>query len=207
MKRVLLGTPVYGSIHHECLNGLMDTALNSEVAEFVIRVVRGTYVNVNRNRIVDAAKDEKCDDVLMVDSDMAVTRAHIERLLSHDVDIVGAVYCKRVEGPTEWLFHCNEGATPDERGLLPVNDIGTGVTRISMRVFEAIEKRFPERAYQHKGRPVRHEYFPIGVYHGEFLGEDVFFCRLAKECGFDIWADTQVVIGHIGTATFPLKQP
>lgn len=252
MKRVLLGIPTARHIDATCLAGIVDTLFTSQVTEFQLKVLMGCYVNVNRNKIVDAAKDGGFDEVLMVDSDMAVTKALIERLMLHDVDIVGAVYAKRIPGKPQWTCHYDKGAVPDERGLLPVNDIGAGVLRVKMKVFEAMEAKFPWRRYQHKGEPVRHEYFPVGCagpgsaearlarvieilrdnnpldlsgghlsgFHlhkqihdaccgeappSEVLGEDTFFCRLAQECGFQVWADTECCVGHIGEATFPLE--
>lgn len=217
MKRVLLGIPTARHIDATCLAGVVETLFNSTVAEFQFKAVIGCYVNVNRNKIVDAAKDGGFDEVLMVDSDMAVTREHIERLLSHDVDIVGAVYCKRVMGEPQWTYHYDKGARPDERGLMPVNDIGAGVLRVRMNVFAEMERKYPWRRYQHRGCPVRHEYFPLGVpidprkfivNDGDplpaLLGEDTYFCRNAKECGFQVWSDTNCCVGHIGEATYPL---
>lgn len=209
--KVLLGIPVHHAVEVECLDGLLDTLLHSKVAEFVPVVVKGPYVNVNRNKIVDAAHDGNCDDIVMVDSDMEVTREHIERLLSHDVDIVGAKYCKRVEGKPQWNYHCNPDAQPTDAGLLPVNDVGTGAIRIRASVFSAFRAILAGRRYRHRTDPIgsflqRTECFPIGIYEGEYLGEDVFFCRLAQELGFQPYVDLGCVVRHRGMIGFPAEE-
>ncbi len=35
-----------------------------------------------------------------------------------------------------------------------------------------------------------------------FLSEDYYFCRLAEECGFEIWTDLQTPITHLGSTEY-----
>jgi hypothetical protein len=45
-----------------------------------------------------------------------------------------------------------------------------------------------------------------GVGHpGRYLPEDFFLCQRALDLGFKVYADTQVVLKHIGTIPYPAK--
>ena len=35
-----------------------------------------------------------------------------------------------------------------------------------------------------------------------FLSEDYYFCRLAEECGFEIWTDLSTEITHLGSCEY-----
>jgi hypothetical protein len=180
-----------------------------------------TYVHTGRSALVEAARDADCEDLFFIDSDMVGWGAqHAARILSHDVDIVGGIYCKRKPGDPEWLFHTNPSAVPDEHGLLEVNDIATGFLRIRMKVFDELFSVMPERQYfDPKRQRVCCEYFPMGVVErstanpatsdpmqNEPIGEDVYFCRLARKHGFKVYADTHVVIRHRGMFDFPSNE-
>jgi hypothetical protein len=247
--RVLIGTPVKGSPEMAYVNGLVATLMSKmpELAgvEFVPCASIGTYVNFARNRIADEAVEQKCDKVLFIDSDMEFAPSHVARILSHDLDIVGGVYSKRVAGEPQWLFHADRDEQPNTNGLLKVNDVATGFMAIKTRVFPHLFNCFPERRYQHGNEPVKCEYFPIGLVHkgtwatpaealvtnikraaytgtlhdvrevlaaainpqpAELCGEDVAFCRLARAAKLTVYADTHLVLRHVGTIAFPATE-
>jgi len=40
---------------------------------------------------------------------------------------------------------------------------------------------------------------------GEYLSEDWLFCDMARRAGFNVFADTHVLLNHVGQVTFPLQ--
>jgi hypothetical protein len=40
---------------------------------------------------------------------------------------------------------------------------------------------------------------------GGELGEDISFCVKARECGYEIYADSSIHVGHIGNYSFTLQ--
>ncbi len=239
--KVMIATPVKGGIPSYYLNGLVGTLKKLTDADYIPAITLATYVNVGRNDLVEQAKAEKCDEIVMIDSDLQWGAEHLARIREHDVDIVAGVYCKRKEGDPEWTFHVKEGATYGKDCLIECNDVAAGFLRIKMHVFDAIKAANPRRLYQHKGQTEpRCEYFPIGLVGpgtaegrlqailahlrhlggvmadnadilaliegnrppAELLGEDIQFCRLAREAGFKIWADLACRLRHDG---YPLK--
>ena len=123
----------------------------------------------------------------------------ILRLMRHDVDIVGAncisrrppyALTARTEA-NEWVYTSNESS-----GLEKVGKVGTGVLLVSMEVFKNIEPPW-----------FNLEWFPMGHHlHTQegnqdvLLGEDYWFCDVAKKAGYEIYIDHDVSkeVLHIG---------
>ena len=121
----------------------------------------------------------------------------ISRLLAHDVDIV-ATNCARRRmptGPTAQIYKENGDrelvwSMPESTGLQEVGSVGMGVMLIKAGVFKALSEPWYETPWRSDKRG--------------YIGEDVFFCKKARESGFKIWIDHDVSkeIGHIGMFEF-----
>ena len=162
MTRVLIATPCRDAATIPYLNALWALAkLKTSAYEFVPAISRSCYVSFARNAFVEKARAEQCEEIVFIDADTAWDTDKLLRLLSHGVDIVGGVYCKRKPGEPEWTAHSTlEGCRED--GLQPVNDIGTGFLRVKMSVFDTLDLRFPHRRFTDNGK-TRMEYFPMGL--------------------------------------------
>jgi GT2 family glycosyltransferase len=138
----------------------------------------------NRNGQIDSflAGPPFHEWILFVDSDMTPGPETAARLLSHNVDIVGALYYSR-DGKYIPMY----GELRDEQvetsaaGLRKVDWVGTGCLLIRRKVLAAMQ-------------PPYMEFLAPG------LAEDVFFCRKARQLGFSVYVDTAQCVGHM-TAT------
>jgi len=138
------------------------------------------------------------------------------RLLFHDVDIVGAQY---VAHDFLSLFHgAHLGRKPDANGLMPMEQIPLGFSKITRHALETIRQKHPERQYKIKRadkteEPAQlFEFFPSGVVvcpddysKNHMLGEDYYFCKLAKESGLTPHIDTQLIVPHETKMRLPIK--
>jgi hypothetical protein len=151
---------------------------------------RGSNICKNRTEIVKAALESKHDYVLFLDSDMTFPVHTLHALLLHDKDVVGANYVKRKDGPYD-ANSCGMDkkmivTKPDSTGLVKADFVGTGIMLIKTSVFPEMSKPW------------------FGIQYIEakddFGSDDVFFCRKAREAGFDIWVDQDLSkeIGHVG---------
>lgn len=151
--------------------------------------------------------------ILYIDSDIVFSFDQVEKLLSHDEDIVGGYYFKKCEGQAQPV--CNRLSTvdePNERGLVKMKYMGTGFLRISRKVFEVMAQEMPELEYvcDSDNKTLKHDFWRMGVVAGpdgkkRWLSEDWQFCQFALDLGFDVWADAQCILRHTGIVAFPLS--
>lgn len=180
---VALGLPSGDLVHTDFALSLAMLCLNPG-AQVMLLNSRTSLVPLGRNQCVGAAQIMKATHLLFLDSDMVFPPDTLKRLLSHDKDIVGASYSKRVE-PFHPLTVTEEGElTYITAGLRRVKLLPTGCMLIRLRVFEALSKPF----------------FNLVTEGDQLRGEDYYFCEQARAAGFEIWCDgdLSLQLGHIG---------
>lgn len=153
----------------------------------------GGNVAENRNQAVDALLTSDCDCLVMVDDDQVLRSDVLIRLterLAEGYAIVAplilqpeapfaSVAWRVVDGERERVVPWGQ------RGILDVDEVGTGVIAIRREVFSALER--PWFRLGQCGDPARQM-------------EDVWFCRQARAAGFRIGLDLDHQVGH--TAPF-----
>lgn len=130
--------------------------------------------------------------LLFIDDDMVFNDDAFERLLSHDLPIVGGL-CHNRRPPYMPILmrEYNGGYTfvydydreIDENGLIEVDATGAAFLLVKREVFEKIAATGED---------------PFAI---RGPGEDISFCLRAKEQGYKIYVDTTVEIGHVGEVT------
>lgn len=160
---------------------------------------QGTLIFDQRNSLVRTAVEEKCDYILFIDADMRFPKTTLERLLSHNKDIIGVNATTRMmpPKPTARNIQINEDGSVDwlevfsnkEKGIGKVDAIGCGVMLIKTSCLKDI--------------PQPYFYFEQ-LLKGKLLGEDIYFCIKAKDAGIDTWVDhdLSMEIGHVGSYTY-----
>jgi GT2 family glycosyltransferase len=138
--------------------------------------------------------DPACADVthlLWIDDDMVFAPDALRRLLAHDLSIVGGLcHGRRAPHYAPILLHRQPGGMMGYAyqhdyplGLVEVDATGGAFLLVKREVFETIEERFKapgEGPWSDRGH-----------------GEDTSFCERAKECGYKVFVDTTLEIGHI----------
>lgn len=193
-------TPARDMVHtmftYDLVNLVCYHTLNTNDA-ISLKISEGTLIANQRAELSLDAMREGCSHLLFIDSDMRFPQDMISRLLAHDVDIV-ATNCARRRmptGPTAQIYKENGDrelvwSMPESTGLQEVGSVGMGVMLIKAGVFKALSEPWYETPWRSDKRG--------------YIGEDVFFCKKAREAGFKIWIDHDVSkeIGHIGTFEF-----
>lgn len=144
-----------------------------------------------RNQAVKGLLQSDCTHILFIDSDQILPELTLSRLLQHDVDIVGGLYCRKLAPHTPLTFMLTPQGYrwefPKHR-LQEVDAIATGCLLIKRRVFEIMTK--PPFFYE-----------PASVYgvNDPYLTttEDISFCNHAKKAGIKIHVDGSLHVGHI----------
>lgn len=166
MRKVVIGTPYRDEFTVRYMNGMVAAMTDSALARdyrFIPVVTTSAYVQIARNEIANKAIRDGADDVVFIDADIGWTPEHLDVLLGHDVDIVGADYCKRVAGEPQGCARAVPGTKPREDGLQEATCLPGGFLRIRTKVFKAMAELLPQRHYRHDGKPVACEYFPVAL--------------------------------------------
>lgn len=153
----------------------------------------GTLIASQRMELARQALEEKADYLLWLDSDMRFPRETVGHLMLRDKPIVAANYATRRMPVKPVAMMDNDGeigrvyTAPDSEGLQPVDYIGMGVMMVKREVFEKVEAPWFAIPYSTVGQ--------------HYIGEDVFFCRKAREAGYEVLVDHDLShqVKHVGT--------
>lgn len=148
--------------------------------------------------------------MMFVDDDLAFPPDLIAKLIECDLDIVAVPY-RRKQPDSIYvmrMFGEMEQKT-DNPALIQVHDIGTGLMLIKREVFEALGDKVEwVNEYGHSGQVgmfFRHQVVDLLPDEGNgkcYMSEDLYFCRLARESGFKIWAYVDAPTAHFGNIGF-----
>lgn len=153
-----------------------------------------------RNILIEAAAENGCTHLLLVDDDMALKPDALMKLLSHDLDIVSGLYLSGAypHAPVAFDIMDDDGRChpiylfDKKESLIPIVAAGFGFLLLKMSVFDKLEKPF-----------VR-----LGELDAEQWCDDIGFFNRVKAAGIQSYLDLDVCVGHIRTCIFwPNKNP
>jgi hypothetical protein len=205
--KLFIATPAFdGKVHVPYALSLSDTVMHlstKNVPVMTLINVSGSLLCAERNRLLKAFLETDCTHILCIDSDLGWNPESVFTLLEKDVDVVVGCYPARQE--RIFLFRPAENEDKSlvvdfEKQLIKVEYVPAGFMLIKRDVIETMVHSFPETYFKPKDgkSPDGHALFNTEVREGEFWGEDYVFCRRIRECGFNIWADPQLMFNHAG---------
>lgn len=190
MAKILIAVPTFENIAPETFKSIYGLK-RPEGCCLMFDYVRGYCCARARNLIADEAVKFGFEYVLMVDADVAVPRNALTSMLEDEVDVCLGCYPRRntCDGKFElfkqtakdYVETFNYEELKAAKGKIEVKGGGMGCALVRVEVFRRLE------------RP----YFRYVEYEsGDVLSEDNYFCGKAREAGFKVQADTEVMCGH-----------
>lgn len=170
-------------------------ALLQRAGDTMIGFEVGSLVYNARNNLARQAIKAEADWVLWLDSDMVFSPDFLQRMLAvcqeNNIDFLTALCFRRKPPYTPTLFDrlekIEKGASytallsvPD--GRFQVGGCGFAGVLMSTDVLLSVASKFDGRMFD-----------PINGF-----GEDVAFCWRARQCGYEIWCDSEIEMGHVG---------
>jgi len=133
--------------------------------------------------------------------------SELAKLLQHNKHLIGAPV--RLKDPNRTVHNYGKVLDDSQKPLLKVERIGCAVMLISKQLALDIAQECQESGdyYFHDPNYTRGEQlgkikiydcFKVGVYEGEYLSEDYYFCRLAQKLGYNIYVDISCKTIHNG---------
>lgn len=142
-----------------------------------------------------------------IDADIGFNPESILQLLVDEKDVVGGLYPKKGL-PIDYNFNIKHGGKI-EGALVEVDTLATGFMMIKRTVIEQMFVEYPETKYiDDVGIGKQFEPFMYALFDcvidskGHYLSEDWTFCRRWAAMGGEIWADTRILLDHIGYYVF-----
>lgn len=158
----------------------------------------------SRNLLSLYAIENNFDNVLWLDSDMIFPPDTLQRLESHEQDMVTGVYVRRKDPITPVIYKALDEPLRNADGKLeknihpytdfprdsffPVKGCGFGCVLTSVKLLKDIWDRFG---------PAFSPY--------QWAGEDLSFCHRANQLGYTIYCDSSISCGHIGQHVYSEK--
>lgn len=173
-------------------------------------MLTGTYVPRARQEIAMAALQHDYTHILWLDADMRFPMDAAIRLLEHDKEVVGINYSTRSvtsqftaiksignRRKGDPAFKCV--TLPPSKGLEEVEAIGFGVLLMKTSIFERLHDPAGARGHWFQTKCDEET--------GTHMGEDVYFCRLARRAGAKIYVDHDLSkeCGHIGQLVYTIE--
>lgn len=170
-------------------------ALLQRAGDTMVGFEVGSLVYNARNNLARQAIKAEADWVLWLDSDMVFAPDLLQRMLTvcteNKIDFLTGLCFRRKPPYTPCLFDRLEkigrGASytslmsvPD--GRFQVGGCGFAGVLLSTDVLMSVAAKFDGRMFD-----------PM-----DGFGEDVAFCWRARQCGYDIWCDSSIELGHVG---------
>lgn len=164
--------------------------LVSKHPETMFTVCQGSLLSNLRTSLVDAAIAGHFAKTIFIDSDMRFPPDTVQRLIDRKVDIIGANCKQRTQD--QWTARKDDQfiSSIGKTGIEEVDTIGFGVTLIRTEVFLRLVK--PWFA------------IPWDTSVNKHVGEDVYFCHMAREAGYKIYVDHDLSqeVKHSGAIEF-----
>jgi GT2 family glycosyltransferase len=189
MDKILIAVPTTGQVEIEYVGSILRLARNTRAD---IQHTSGSLVHAARNSFVKTAIDGNYTHMLFIDSDMVFNADALDVLLQHDKDIISGSIFSRVPPYQPCFYERLRLGEPGETirdpvkvlqdGVQEVEGVGTAFLLVKVPVYQAIIDKFHVYPFQ-----------PINGY-----GEDLSFCLRARQCGYRIYVDNDLTIGHIG---------
>lgn len=180
--KTLVAIPCFDEMDAGFVQSLVDM---KPVGDIRILVLSGSLIFEARERLAAFAIDNGYDYVLWLDSDVMFPPTLLMDLYAQDKDIICGVVAAR-RSPFYPCVYVNNGETLDpvkefDGHVIPIDSCGFGAVLMKT---EVIQKMFDE---------FKTCFQPILGY-----GEDLSFCLRAKKLGYQLFADPNIPIGHIG---------
>ena len=171
-------------------------ALLKRAGDTIVGFQVGSLVYNARNELARQAIKSEADWVLWLDSDMVFEPDLLKKMLKvceeNDIDFLTGLCFRRKPPYTPCLFDrldkMEHGASYTTimsvpEGRFKVGGCGFAGVLMSTDVLLSVAARFGGRMFD-----------PL-----EGFGEDVSFCWRARQCGYEIWCDSDIELGHIGS--------
>ena len=193
--KTLIAIPTSRDIEIQCAASIIGMEREGRIGVFC---PQSYSIDASRNLIVEHALEIGYDYIMWIDSDMILPNNTLTTLMSHDKDVVSGVYAYKLIGAENAVAKRFKDKAKDiyediplkeiteSKRLIEVDGVGFGCVLTKVDVFRHIKKPW-------------FRYTPN-------MGEDIYFCRKAQKAGYQVYLDTSILCGHVGSVNYNIKE-
>jgi hypothetical protein len=141
-----------------------------------------------RNAVIEEAlKMDDVDAIMWVDSDIILPTFAITRMANYNRDFICGIYFQKEQPHFPLIMQLNNNKDAFQfflgwppQTLAPIDACGFGCVLTSMKMIRAMVEK--------SGKP---------LFHFQKFSEDLNFCLKAKDSGYQLLVDTEVICGHV----------
>lgn len=215
--RVLIAVPCHDSVPTMFsfdlarLFGTLAVCAEHKVIQFAnLGMLTGTYVPRARQELAEAALKGGFSHIMWLDGDMRFPGDVALKLLEHDKEIVGINYSTRAVPP---LFTALKRIGDREKGIPALKCVtmpnSTGLEEVDAVGFGALlmKTSILKRLHEPMGRNGHWFQTRWDDETQMNMGEDVWFCRLARRAGAKVYVDHDLskLCAHIGSLEYTVE--
>lgn len=219
MRKILIATIAGGGMMTVQTSQSIDQAKDEGRANgWEVRSIQvpGTADIANmRNQVIGIFLNTTCDDLLLVDADVAWGAGTFAHIMTHKVDFVAGLYRERTDArvayPVRWPEKRRHWVDPlTGLPLLEADRVPAGFLRLSRSCVEKMgaggDVRWMENTESLPGTsyPFLFDWTWRQKKDGEWNreSEDFTFCRRWREIGGTVWVDPALKLNHVGQKVF-----
>ena len=189
--KLLIAVPTLDTVPVDFLESLskLIIRLKDDGVDFALKIEAGTLVYFARESLARYAIVNRFSHVLWLDSDMVFTDGIADDLQFCGKKIVTGIAHSRRPPYSSCLFTQIFPGVEKWKGNdypaapFQVAACGMAACLVAVEVLEKVRAKFGN-CFQPMTEPITY-------------GEDVAFCWRATQCGYEIWADPAVSVGHV----------
>lgn len=233
MAKVFVSVPIMDKPETKFIISLYSAILSSRFHKIRIYTTeQDSLISRVRNAHISAFYDEYKDFDYFVsfDSDICLINSVrdnniFDRLIAHDLDFVGGLYALKKSSEIKCSSIMEDGASlpPFNSGLKQVRWLSSGCWCIKRSAIAKMVSAYPELQYEGDdnmaGKKMYGLYMPF-IFESKpnefsteskpfrkYLSEDWAMTQRWRNIGGKIYADTSIILEHIGRASYPLYTP
>lgn len=196
MRKILIAIPCMDMVSARFAQSL---ATLKKVDKCVVSFLSGSLVYDSRNKLAGYAIEGEFDYILWLDSDMVFPPDTLERMLKilderKDIDILSGIYFRRGHPFTPVAFDKLEINDRGECEFEDMTKVPEGLSEIAGCGFGCVLMR-TDCLFDIAGKYGNVWFTPMGN-----TGEDVAFCIRARNEGYKIFCEPDIVLGHMAYA-------
>lgn len=186
-------TPVFRQVEPDFLVSLHETLKAGGRGVSWIFVQGHANLSRARNYLVREARDRNAEAIVFIDSDIGWDVNAFGALFETPDDVRVVAGCPQRRD--DRLGFCGIPDTPvmQRKGRLVSGHAATAFLRVDMSVFDELDSKTEHYEYQGKDYT---GFFQTKITGGEMLDEDVYFSRLCRANGIDVWLDPAIRLRH-----------